>query len=190
VTRLALKEWAVAVEAIARGDMLVTLRKGGIREREFLVAGERFWLLPTYEHQNAEQTKRLWHGELDAVRAHAPAPDAPELALRCLCEVHSAHALDDPGQVEALEPFHVWTPAYMRERLDWRPRKPLWAVVMRASARAEPLLVPRDPAFDGCRSWAELAEEPDEDGLLPALTDEAFALHVEKVEAALARVAA
>jgi hypothetical protein len=190
VTRLALKEWAVAAEAVARGDMLVTLRKGGIREKEFLVRGERFWLLPTYEHQNAAQTKQVWHRELDALQAHAPRSDAPQVALRCLCEVHAAHALEDARQVDALDRFHVWTPAYMQERLGWRPRKPLWAVVVRAYARAEPLLVPRDPAFDGCRSWVELAEEPPEEDLLPALTDEAFALHVELVESALEGAAA
>jgi hypothetical protein len=188
VTRLALKEWAVAVDAIARGDMLVTLRKGGIREKEFLVEGERFWLLPTYEHQNAAQTKPLWHRDL----AHSASarPPAEQLALRCLCVVHAAHPLDDPAAVAALEPFHLWTEAYAEERLGWRPRKPLWALVLRAYARPEPLLLPHLASYDGCRSWTELAGEPSDEGLLPALTDEAFKLHAVRVEAALAAVPA
>jgi len=188
VTRLALKEWAAAVDAIARGDMLVTLRKGGIREKEFLVEGERFWLLPTYEHQNAAQTKALWHRDLGVSAAARPAEG--RLALRCLCVVHAAHPLEDAAAVAALEPFHLWTEAYAEERLGWRPRKPLWALVLRAYALPEPVFLPHLEAYDGCRSWTELADEPSEDGLLPALTDEAFALHAERVAAALAAVPA
>src|SRR5438105_4484492 len=116
---------------------------------------------PHFAYQIRQRVERLIAGlpEGDPVRSYA------EQRLRLL---------DDPAEVDALDRFHVWTPAYMHERLGWRPRKPLWAVVVRAYARAEPVLVPRDPAFDGCRSWVELAEEPEEDGLLPALTDEAF----------------
>jgi hypothetical protein len=186
VTRLALKEWAVAVDAIARGDMLVTLRKGGIREKEFLVEGERFWLLPTYEHQNAAQTKPLWHRELGA--SAAARPGGGQLALRCQCVVHAAHPLEDVAAVAALEPFHLWTQAYAEERLGWRPRKPLWALVLRGYALPEPVRLPHLDAYDGCRSWTELAEEPSDDDLLPALTDEAFALHAERVAAALSGV--
>jgi hypothetical protein len=183
VTRLALKEWAVAAEAIARGDMLVTLRKGGIGEKEFMVAGERFWLLPTYDHQDAAQTKPIWHRDLDRARAAGP---GPQIELRCLCEVHAAHALTDEAAVAALDRFHIWTPAYARERLDWRPTKPLWALVLRAYALVEPVQVERLAAYDGCRSWVELESEPSDEQLLPALTDAAFALHAAEAERALA----
>jgi hypothetical protein len=53
---------------------------------------------------------------------------------------------------------------------------------VRAEARAEPrplLASQTDESYD------ELALEPAEDGLLPALTDEAFGLHREVVDAAL-----
>ena len=50
---LALKEWHVVSEAIARGDQVLTIRKGGIREKEFAVEGAQFWLFPTWEHENA-----------------------------------------------------------------------------------------------------------------------------------------
>ena len=184
MTALALKEWALAVEAIAGGDMLVTLRKGGIREKEFHVRGERFWLAPTYEHLDADQTKRSWHGELARVRAARPADG--RLHLRCLCVVQAGHELTSPEAVAALEPFHVWTPRYASERLGWRPTKPLHALVLRAYALPEPVALDWSDGYDGCRSWLDLASEPAEADLLPALTDEAFALHVSRVETALA----
>jgi hypothetical protein len=187
MTRLALKEWALAAEAIARGDMLVTLRKGGIHEKEFLVAGTRFWLAPTYEHQTRSQTKHHWHGEL---RRSQQAQPARGLHVRCLCEVHAAHAITDAETVDALSPFHVWTAEYAAERLGWRPTKPLWALVVRAYALVDPVEIPWREAYDGCRSWIELEDEVPQDGLLPALSDTAFALHAARVEQALSSVGA
>ncbi|MGZ4181579.1 MAG: DUF1802 family protein, partial [Solirubrobacteraceae bacterium] len=43
---IAFKEWAVTVRALAEGEQLVTLRKGGIREpeRHFSLEYDRFFL--------------------------------------------------------------------------------------------------------------------------------------------------
>ena len=50
---IALKEWAVTVRALAEGEQLLTLRKGGIREenKHFELEHERFFLYPTFDHQ-------------------------------------------------------------------------------------------------------------------------------------------
>ena len=42
-------EWHVVVEAIARGDQVLTLRKGGVDDKPFAVAGSTFWLYPEWE---------------------------------------------------------------------------------------------------------------------------------------------
>ena len=48
---IAFKEWAVTVRALAEGEQLVTLRKGGIREPEkhFALEHDRFFLYPTFD---------------------------------------------------------------------------------------------------------------------------------------------
>ena len=53
---IAFKEWAVTVRALAEGEQLLTLRKGGIREpdKHFNVEHERFFLYPTFDHQRAD----------------------------------------------------------------------------------------------------------------------------------------
>ena len=40
--RHALKEWAVAVRALERGETALVIRKGGIREKAFAVPRRRF----------------------------------------------------------------------------------------------------------------------------------------------------
>ena len=49
----ALKEWATIVNALENGDQTVLLRKGGILEDSsgFVVESEKFFLFPTFEHQ-------------------------------------------------------------------------------------------------------------------------------------------
>ena len=61
---VAFKEWAVTVRALAEGEQLLTLRKGGIREenKHFEIEHDRFFLYPTFDHQRN-----------DLVRAVAPA---------------------------------------------------------------------------------------------------------------------
>ena len=48
----ALKEWAVTVRALAEGEQLITLRKGGLREdnKHFEIEHDRFFLYPTFDH--------------------------------------------------------------------------------------------------------------------------------------------
>ena len=48
--RTALKEWAVLVDAMARGEIIAMVRKGGIREQRagFSVRHDRFLFYPTW----------------------------------------------------------------------------------------------------------------------------------------------
>ena len=52
----AFKEWAVICRALAEGKQALILRKGGIAETggEFAVEHTRFWLFPTYTHQQRD----------------------------------------------------------------------------------------------------------------------------------------
>src|SRR5271170_4195249 len=63
---IAFKEWAVTVRALAEGEQLVTLRKGGIREpnKHFEVEHERFFLYPTFDHQRTDLVRESHRPEL------------------------------------------------------------------------------------------------------------------------------
>src|SRR3954471_20664491 len=78
--RTALKEWAVLVDAMARGDIVAMVRKGGIREQRagFQVRHDRFLLYPTYFHEKAVEVASRLVGGLEASHARRP----PEGRLR------------------------------------------------------------------------------------------------------------
>ena len=63
---IAFKEWAVTVRALAEGEQLLTLRKGGIREenQHFELEHDRFFLYPTFDHQRNNLVRQSHHPEL------------------------------------------------------------------------------------------------------------------------------
>ena len=63
---IAFKEWAVTVRALAEGEQLVTLRKGGIREpdKHFALEHDRFFLYPTFDHQRSDLVRESHQPEL------------------------------------------------------------------------------------------------------------------------------
>ena len=63
---IAFKEWAVTVRALAEGEQLITLRKGGIREenKHFEIEHDRFFLYPTFDHQQGQFVRESHRPEL------------------------------------------------------------------------------------------------------------------------------
>jgi hypothetical protein len=169
--RHALKEWAVAVEALERGETALVIRKGGIREKAFAVANRRFLLLPGYEHQRPELLKPEYRKLL---REIPNLTDDGPLRFTSFAEVRGAYEISEPESLETIGPHHMWAPEYAESRFKWRPKKPLTVLVLRTYVLPEPVELPYSEAYEGCKSWIELAEPVPTAGARPALDDEAF----------------
>jgi hypothetical protein len=169
--RHALKEWAVAVEALERGETALVIRKGGIREKAFAVAKRRFLLLPGYEHQRPELLKPEYRKLL---REIPNLSDDGPLRFTSCAEVRAAYEISEPESLETIGPHHMWAPEYAESRFKWRPKKPLTVLVLRTYVLPEPVELPYSEAYEGCKSWIELAEPVPTAGARPALDDEAF----------------
>ncbi|MEW6581262.1 MAG: DUF1802 family protein [Actinomycetota bacterium] len=184
----ALKEWAVTIEALARGDQVLIVRKGGIGEKRFELPHPRFFLFPTYAHQRPELVKPQHH---DRLRDALDRRDDPEhLPLPAWAEIAASYAIEDQRGLDAVDSLHILTPDYAAERLRWRRKHPLWAVVLRVHRLAEPPVLTVGPEHTGCVSWVDLPEGMEPGAMEPALDDEAFARAAAAVERALAGVAA
>ena len=169
--RHTLKEWAVAVKALELGETALVVRKGGIREKAFAVANKRFLLLPGYEHQRPELLKPEYRELLGTI------PDLGDdgpLRFASFAEVKEAYEISEPESLEAIDPYHIWTPEYAESRFRWRPKKPLAVLVLRVYFLPEPVELPYSETYGGCRSWIELEEPVCVAGARPALVDESF----------------
>ena len=169
--RHTLKEWAVAIRALERGETALVVRKGGIREKAFAVANRRFLLLPGYEHQRQELLKPEYRELLKDI------PDLTDdgpLCFTSFAEVRGAYEISEPESLEAIGPYHIWTPEYAESRFRWRPKKPLTVLVLRVYLLQETVELPYSVAYGGCKSWIELEQPIPIAGPRPALEDEAF----------------
>src|SRR5262245_26215932 len=98
--RVAFKGWAVICAAVARRRQAVILRKGGIAEPggAFRVEHDRFWLLPTYLHQQEAGVIEAYHDLLRQTLADRP----PEGVVRLTHFAEVARVLHCDTLEEAL----------------------------------------------------------------------------------------
>lgn len=169
--RHSLKEWAVAVKALERGDTALIVRKGGIREKAFAVPDTRFLLLPGYEHQREDLVKPEFRGILEDLPERS---DTGPLHFTSFAEVVGAYEISEREELDELDEHHMWTPEYAGSRFKWRPKKPLTALVLRTYLLPEEVVLPFRDEYGGCKSWIELAEPVSTEGAYPALSDEDF----------------
>ena len=167
----ALKEWAVAVKALERGETALVVRKGGIREKAFAVPKTRFLFFKSYEHQNPDQLKPAYH---DLLRSIPERRDDEPVIFTSFAEVYGAYEVSEAEELEALDPHHVWTHTYAESRLKWRPKKPLTVLVLRTYLLPEPVELEYRAQYGGCKSWIELERAVPTAGSRPALEDTVF----------------
>jgi hypothetical protein len=200
---IALKEWAVTVRALAEGEQLVTLRKGGIREtnKHFETEHNRFFLYPTFDHQQAglvreshvPEIKRAlddgnWDPPAPNVRMMAAGVSIPQpisVRLRAWAEVAADWEVSSANVVERLAPFHVWTPEYAVERFKWKPSHPMHVLLLRVYRIPRPVTVKVKDEYLGCKSWIEISRDLPFKGT-PVLSDREFAAARRDLEARLA----
>ncbi len=154
MTALALREWRVVCDLIARGDVSLIVRKGGIDEKVFVVDQPGFWLLPTWEHQNAADLAEWARDSLAAADEARRSDDVVELSV--YAEVCARWDLRSEAELDAVVDLQPWSAAYARSRLHWRPTKPLVALLLRARQAPGLNEVAASELVAGCRSFVDL----------------------------------
>jgi hypothetical protein len=184
VVTAALKEWAVAVDALAQAETIVLLRKGGIREQAFAVTQSRFWLYPTYEHQKPALLKPEFASR--AMLMTHPEPEA--IKISAWAEVTHSFQISEPAAIGALLLFHIWTAEFVSERLKWKPRLPLAVLLLRTYCLVQPQLIPYRSEYGGCRSWVTLEIPPDMAAAIPVLSEADYLQQVQTVTGLIERL--
>jgi len=181
----AFKEWQVVTEALSAGEQIVILRKGGIAEGPagFQMMANRFWLFPTQFHAQRGKTKPAaakWFSPAGSAITHAAAPGT--ITLCCFADIVRTAFLSRWDDVAALDSFHVWTEAAVREKFDWNETPGLHAIVVRIHRLHTPLSLAPTPDMGGCKSWIDLPCDFATSPHSPALDDRSFAARLAAIE--------
>jgi hypothetical protein len=185
VERTALKEWAVLVDAMARGEIVAMVRKGGIREQRagFAVRHDRFLLYPTFFHEKAGEMAPRLVPTLEA--AHARRPPEGVVRLEQLASVAAVWRVTELERLRAIEGEHGLSWGAVESRFHYRGRPEVQVVAVRVAGLPTPVAVPEARRYAGCVSWVELDHDVRVDRSAPVLSDEAFARRLDALTAAL-----
>jgi hypothetical protein len=184
---VALKEWAVVCHALETGRQMILLRKGGIVEAigGFELEHSRFLLFPTYLHQNVSMLKPEAQADL------SPASAEPEqITIRSAAEVTDIIRLTNRAQMNALDSEHIWAPPLIDMRFNYRPKNPLYLLIVRAYVLDAPVTIRNTPEYAGCKSWVPLSRSIDCTDAQPVIADEKFLEHRNGIRALIAGSAA
>ena len=169
----AFKEWAVICRALAEGRQALILRKGGIAEtgEDFRVEHPRFWLFPTYTHQQRAGIQPEAVSLLEQVEAERP--PAGVVRLSHFAEVAGIYHVHDLVPALVLAHLHLWSEETVRARFAYR-QPGLYVLPVRVYRATQVWELPDTPAYAGCRSWVQLDRPLPTEGAAPVLDDADF----------------
>jgi len=167
----AFKEWAVICQALAEGWQALILRKGGIAEPDgdFQLEHTRFWLFPTYLHQQNEGLQERARPLLQKVEADKP--PAGTVRLSHFAEVNGVYRVHDLPPALLLAHLHLWSHDTVAKRFAYRTPG-LFVIPVRVWKAAQVVELQDSTYYQGCRSWVELERELPTEGAVPVLPKE------------------
>ena len=172
-TTRALKEWNVAVDALAGGETILLLRKGGIREQagQFNVADKQVLLYPTFEHQQPDLLKPNFASQVTTVESGWH----PEIIrIGSWAEITDVFVVAWEQAIVALFPYHIWNEKFVSDRLKWKQNQPIFILLLRVYRLAEIREIPYIAEYGGCRSWIDLADSIPLEGSEAVLSDREY----------------
>src|SRR5438874_7315937 len=147
----ALKEWSTVIDALGRGEQVILIRKGGIADPAFGLEAERFYLYPTFFHQQQGEPS--------------------EVTITHWCEVVRTWRVTDLEALHRLESLVVLPREVLETRYRFRSDQALHVIGVRTFALARLRTIAVKPEYLGCRSWVSVDDEIDIDGSVMVLSD-------------------
>jgi hypothetical protein len=171
----ALKEWAIIVDALGRGDQILVLRSGGISEknRHFRIDRRDFLLFPTHHHQHREGVTEQIQPRFDEL--HPTLNGGNQVRLEYVASAAGWWKVSSFEDVLQLEGQHIWREEAVARRFNSGQEEGLYVLALRVSRLPKPAELPMDAAAGGCRSWLDLSASIPTRGARPVLSDGAFA---------------
>lgn len=162
------------MDALARGEQILILRKGGISEGRagFQPEHPEFLFFPTLFHQQRESVLASAQKRFDEISKQFPAPEI--LRLEFFARVMAWQKLDSLAAAEKLRGQHIWRDEIIRERFDWGKEKQIHALAVRVFRLPEKIELPMLARYGGCKSWIELEKEISFAGSTPVLDEKTF----------------
>jgi hypothetical protein len=140
----------------------------------------QFLLFPTHLHQNVSMLKPEAQPGISASSA-----EPEQITIRSAAKVTDIVRLSSRSQMDAIDAEHVWAPPLIDMRFNYRPKNPLYLLIVRAYQLATPVTIQNTPDYAGCKSWVPLAAPIDCAKAKPAMDEEHFAERRDRIRTAI-----
>ena len=183
--RTALKEWAVLCDALAAGDVVAMVRKGGIREQRagFAVRHDRFLLYPTFFHEKSAELQPRFAARLTDASAHRPPEGIIRIGL--VAEVAATWHVRDLERLRAIEPLHGMAWPAVVSRFQYRGTSDVRVIAARVLRLPQEHDLPETRRYQGCVSWVALDHPIDVHGATAALEEADLSARIAALTSAL-----
>jgi hypothetical protein len=183
--RTALKEWAVLVEAMERGDIIAMVRKGGIREKRagFDVRHDRFLLYPTFFHEKVNELAERFRSSLDG--AHADRPPDGMIRLRLVANVAAVWRVTELERLRGIAPEHGLTWGAVESRFRYRDDPLVHVVALRIARLPAEVTLPEIRRYSGCVSWVKLDDDVVVHPSEPVIDEPSFTVRLDALASVL-----
>jgi hypothetical protein len=173
------KEWGAVIRALEEGDQTCIIRKGKRKEDIFDLSTRRFWLIPSYSHQDEESIQPFYRDYLDeSEEQHAEA--GPEnVHVQCWVQAKTVIKITKNQRLNWVTDHTVYSPRCLQNRFQLQPGEALHMLVVRAYKLGDPRILEQPEGYEDCTAmggdqWVDLKQRipliPDN----PALSDEEF----------------
>lgn len=176
---LALKEWSIICKALEDGNQTILLRKGGILEykKGFEIRQKSFLLFPTLEHQAEEYLQSKYLQTYNLLLRGNKSEYIQNKANTVLVQarIEAIQEFHDHVMLPKLEKYHIWNEKYVNMRMNYNPKKPMNALLLRIYKLPQPISIDVKPEWAGCKSWIDIdiAEKyGDQFGSVPKMFDQ------------------
>lgn len=168
----ALKEWPKAIKALETGQMILLFRKGGLHEKGscFRIPTTQALLFPSFEHEKIS----LLQSSSSSGERHPPYRPGDRISITSWVEFRDLLKIKDPRKIPELSPFHIWTDEYLKQKLSWKPERPLFALLCLTHQFHSPLHVEYKTHYGGCKSWIDLDQDLTLPRSIPVKTEQEF----------------
>lgn len=155
----ALKEWAVVCKALEDGRQVLLFRKGGIMEyrQGFQMRHNTFFLYPTFEHQSRDFIQADYVKKFGMIMKAQPSEG--KNTITSYARAVTVKQITDTSLLSSLRKYHIWNDNYVNQRMNYNPKKPLSAVLLRVY-KMDPIEVDVRSEWIGCKSWIPIESIP------------------------------
>lgn len=168
----ALKEWAITVRALRRGEQILLLRKGGIHEQRngFRVEHREFFLFPTTLHQAVQSLHPVFQADLQKLTL----PAGNSIRFDTYALVRETIQIQDLKLLRPLDGLHTLNWETVAQRFHYRNRSGLHLLLLQVYALPSAHELENAERYDGCVSWVELEQQLPTAGAKCVLSSDEF----------------